>query len=428
MQSAKKPSGLEKGKGPRRSAARRVGPVLAGGGAILLAAIPAFLGVGALRDPTESLHGMLGSALWTTLGPHFVLMSFVALGLALYCRGRGPVGLALPALILACAAGVGSVWITGRIIAATVEAGGRIHPLQAFFLRPMKADGPDEVVTVAKVNGRELRAAIYRPRSTEAGAPVILYIHGGGFMTGETTETDVDLRWFADQGWLVVSADYRVFSEGAPTWDLAPADVACAAAWLAEQAPRLGGDIRRLAILGDSAGGNLAINLAYAAARGDNLTECGNVPVPAAVVVQYPAVDPLAIHADGFPVRGFEPRMLVRGHIGGEPDAFPERIRAVRSDAFLHDRAPATLILSPDKDGLVPAWSVRRFAEQARQAGVDVELVRLPFANHVYNQIAANSLGNQARRSITVRFLKERGLSPSSPPEDHPASGGQGSL
>ena len=116
--------------------------------------------------------------------------------------------------------------------------------------------------------------------------------------------------------------------------------------------------------------------------------------------------------------------MLVMGHIGGEPEAFPERIQAVRSDAFLHDQAPATLILSPDNDGLVPAWSVRRFAEQARHAGVDVELVRLPFANHVYNQIAANSLGNQARRSITVRFLKERGLSPSPPPEGNPEGGG----
>ena len=398
--------------------------MLAGGGAILLATIPAFLGAGALRDPTMSLHGMLGSALWTTLGPHFVLVSSIALGLALYCHRRAALGLALPALILAGLAVVGSAWITWRIIAATVEAGGRIAPMQALFLRSMKADGPDEEVTVATVDGRELRAAIYRPRKIEADAPVILYIHGGGFMTGETTETDADLRWFADQGWLVVSADYRVFSEGAPTWDLAPADVACAAAWLAEQAPRLGGDIRRLAILGDSAGGNLAINLAYAAARGDHLTECGNMPIPAAVVVQYPAVDPLAIHADGFPVRGFQPRMLVIGHIGGEPEAFPERIQAVRSDAFLHDHAPATLILSPDNDGLVPAWSVRRFAEQARQAGVDVELVRLPFANHVYNQIAANSLGNQARRSITLRFLRERGLSPSPPPEVNPERGG----
>lgn len=232
-------------------------------------------------------------------------------------------------------------------------------------------------------------------------------------MTGSVTETAADLRWFADLGWLVVSADYRVFPEGDPTWDQAPADVACAAAWLASNAGRYGGDIGRLAFLGDSAGGNLVINLAYAATLGDVDTSCdGVVPTTSAVVVQYPAVDPIAIHDHGYPVRGFEPSMLVTGYIGGDPQALPDRIRAVSSFTYINDRAPPTLILAPEKDGLVPAWSVYHFAEHARQAGIDVELVRIPFANHVYNQIAANSIGNQARRSITIRYLAERELAP----------------
>ena len=76
------------------------------------------------------------------------------------------------------------------------------------------------------------------------------------------------------------------------------------------------------------------------------------------------------------------------------------------------DKAPPTLILAPESDGLVPSWSVYRFADQARFAGVDVELVRIPFASHVYNQIASRSIGNQARLSITRRYLLERGLGP----------------
>lgn len=380
--------------------------------AMLLAAIPLFLAVGALRDPTGSLHGMLGSALWTTLGPHFVLLSLVAFGMSIYACGGGPGRLALLALTLATGASLGSMMITGQIISATSAAGGQANPLSGLLLRSMTAGGPDETVTVATVDGRLLRAAIYRPRLSEGSAPVLLYVHGGGFMTGSVTETDADLRWFADLGWLVVSADYRVFSEGVPTWDLAPADVACAAAWLASNATRYGGDIGRLAYLGDSAGGNLAINLAYAASQGDVGTDCGTIPTARAVVVQYPAVDPMAIYKHGYPVRGFEPRMLVTGYIGGDPHALPDRVRAVSSYTHLHDRAPPTLIIAPAKDGLVPAGSVYRFAEHARQAGVDVELVRIPFANHVYNQIAANSLGNQARRSITVRYLTERGLTP----------------
>ena len=403
---------VAEGKRPLRRAGGGARYGAAGVAAILLAAIPLVLMVGALRDPTQSLHGMLGSALWTTFGPHFVLLSLLALGIGIYAFQRAPRRLAILALTLASCATLGSVFITWQIVSATRVAGGAVSPLAGLFLQPMTAGGPDETVTVATVDGRPLRAAIYRPHLSGGLAPVLLYVHGGGFMTGSVTETDADLRWFADKGWLVVSVDYRLFPEGAPTWDLAPADVACAAAWLGTHASHFGGDIGRLAYLGDSAGGNLAINLAYAAASGDVRTDCGAVPTGTAVVVQYPAVDPLAIYEHGYPVRGFEPRMLVSGYLGGSPHALPERVRAVSSHTHLHGHAPPTLILAPEKGGLVPAWSVIRFAQSARQSGIDVELVRIPFANHVYNQLAANSLGNQARRSITVRFLAERGLAP----------------
>lgn len=390
--------------------------MLAATAAALIAALPLVLVIGAFRDPTRSLHGMLGSALWTTVGPHLWLLSLLALGLGIHALRSAPRWLAAFALLLASGASIGSTFIVGQIFSATSAAGGAINPVSSLFLQSMTAGGPDETITVATVEGRPLQAAIYRPAHSGGAAPIIFYIHGGGFMTGSTTETDADLRWFANRGWLVVSADYRLFPEGAPTWDKAPADVACAAAWLGAHAARLGGDIGRLSYLGDSAGGNLAINLTYSAARGDVHTECGDVPAAHAVVVQYPAVDPMAIYEHGFPVRGFEPHMLVTGYLGGTPHALPERVRAVSAYTHVHDRAPPTLIIAPEKDGLVPAWSVIRFAEHAKQAGVSMELVRMPFANHVYNQLAANSLGNQARRSITLLYLTERGLAPKDRP------------
>jgi len=100
--------------------------------------------------------------------------------------------------------------------------------------------------------------------------------------------------------------------------------------------------------------------------------------------------------------------LRLRSMTGGDPYAFPERVKAVSSYAFLGPGLPATLVLAPEKDGLVPSWSFFRFDDHARLAGGDIELVRIPFANHVYNQLAANSLGNQTRRSVTLRFLNER--------------------
>lgn len=280
----------------------------------------------------------------------------------------------------------------------------------------MMINGADKVIEFSRVNGQILRAAIYKPAQADGDAPVMLYIHGGGFKSGSFVETDADLRWFADQGWLVISAEYRLWTEELATWDLAIKDIACAAVWVKENASAYGGNIGKFAVLGDSAGGNLAINYAYGAAVDQLQSDCsGDLPVPDAVIVQYPAVDPVAIYEDGFPVPGFEPEMLVRGYLGGTPDEHPERVQAVSSYRYLTAKAPATLIIEPEKDGLVPSQSVYRFADQARLAGVDIELVRIPFASHVYNQLAYNSIGNQARLSITKRYLLERGLAGSSP-------------
>lgn len=210
----------------------------------------------------------------------------------------------------------------------------------------------------------------------------------------------------------VVSIDYRLFKPGRPTWDKAPVDVACGLAWVHANAARFGGDPERIVLLGDSAGGNLAINLGYAAALGQVQSDCGPVPVPKAVVVQYPAVDPVATYERGYPVPGFEPRMLVQGYVGGAPEDHPDRMRAISSATYLSGRAPPTLVIEPEKDGLVVSEGVYAFVRKAKAAGVEIQLVRIPFANHVYNQIAANSIGNQARRTITAHYLNARGLGP----------------
>lgn len=139
---------------------------------------------------------------------------------------------------------------------------------------------------------------------------------------------------------------------------------------------------------------------------------CGEVPLPNAVVVQYPAVDPVATYERGFPVPGFEPQMLMVGYVGGTPEEFPERISAISSATYLSDKAPPTLVIEPEKDGLVVSDGVYAFVDAARSAGVDIEMVRIPFANHVYNQIAANSIGNQARLSITEYYLRSKNLAP----------------
>ncbi len=364
--------------------------------------------VGAFADPTSSLFAVFGSMVWATFGPFLFLATLAAcLAGSLLCwNGMRRLGGVVAALSIIGMIGAG--FILTRIWFAAVGAGGEINLHTIFMLSSMQEPAPDNVETIQVIEDTELRAAMYLPPSDSAPSPVIVYIHGGGFMTGTNTETAADLRWFADRGWLVISIEYRLFEPGNPTWDKAPEDVRCALAWTFQNAPRFGGDPERLALLGDSAGGNLAINEGFAAAAGAGTTHCGkHIPVPMGIAVQYPAVDPVSIYKDGFPIPGFEPRMLIEGYIGGSPDQYPERIAAVSSATLLTPQAPPTLVVLPEQDSLVVASGTRAFVQAAEAAGVNIELVRIPFANHIYNQMAANSLGNQIGRTVRLRFLQQ---------------------
>lgn len=106
------------------------------------------------------------------------------------------------------------------------------------------------------------RLDIFRPRHADRPLPVILYIHGGGFvMCDKDTHRGIGLI-YADQGHVVFNVNYRL----APRYPYpaALADVGRAFAWVAENAARYGGDPERIIIAGESAGGNLTLALAAA--------------------------------------------------------------------------------------------------------------------------------------------------------------------
>ncbi|WP_296478100.1 alpha/beta hydrolase [Roseinatronobacter sp.] len=386
----------------------RIITVLAATLSIVLSLGVLFFVAGVFLDPTGGRIAVIGASVWTTFGPHLFLASVASFLVALFpgVLSRRPVGMVVP--FVSVAACVGSGFIVFKIMSATISAGGSVNLPLALVLADMESARPDAVETVRVVAGTELQAAIYQPVGAANASPVLVYIHGGGFMTGHRTETAADLRWFADKGWLVVSVDYRLFAPDLATWDKALRDAACGLIWAQRNAARFGGDPERIALLGDSAGGNLAINIGFAAADRLTIPECGGeMPVPMAIATQYPAVDPVSIYESGFPIPGFEPMMLIEGYIGGTPADYPGRIAEISSRTYLTPNAPPTLVILPERDSLVVAEGTLAFAAEARDAGVDLELVRMPFASHIYNQIAANSLGNQSGRTIRLRFLEQ---------------------
>ena len=104
----------------------------------------------------------------------------------------------------------------------------------------------------------EIPIRIYRPKlDATRELPVILYTHGGGFVSGDLDTHDPLCRLLANHvPAITVAVDYRLAPEH--PYPAAAADCFAVLRWLAANASSFGGDTRRLAIAGDSAGGNLA--------------------------------------------------------------------------------------------------------------------------------------------------------------------------
>ena len=148
-----------------------------------------------------------------------------------------------------------------------------------------------DAVDVASVVNRslpgpagEIPIRVYTPRGVEAGAlPAVVYFHGGGWVIGDLEVVDKPCRQLAaSSGAVVVSVDYRLAPEH--RYPAAFDDCYAATAWVAEHADEVGVDPARVAVAGDSAGGNLAAAVAIAARDRSG-------PALAAQLLIYPVTD-----------------------------------------------------------------------------------------------------------------------------------------
>jgi acetyl esterase len=142
-------------------------------------------------------------------------------------------------------------------------------------LRELQADGPHGAIPLR----------LYRPLGSTPGAalPALVYYHGGGWVIGDLDTHDTLCRELANHsGCAVVSVDYRLAPEH--RFPAAVDDSIAALRWVHREAASLGIDAGRIAVGGDSAGGNLAAVVAIAARD-------AGTPALAYQLLIYPATD-----------------------------------------------------------------------------------------------------------------------------------------
>jgi acetyl esterase len=129
-----------------------------------------------------------------------------------------------------------------------------------------------------------VRARLHEPTEAAGPRPTLIYLHGGGWTLFSIDTHDRLMREYAARSGLsVLGIDYALSPEA--KYPAALDQVTAAIRWLQDNGPGIGVDPRRLAIGGDSAGGNLALAAAL------SLRDCGDAGVLRAVLLNYAALD-----------------------------------------------------------------------------------------------------------------------------------------
>jgi acetyl esterase/lipase len=339
------------------------------------------------------LPWILGTAVLTT----------ALAGLPLALGGRKVVVLFLVALLTLG----GAIFMSYRFVSVAGENGATYDIVRAVDGFPSIPE-PTSHVVYATVDGSDLRADVWLPAGTTSSEdktrPAVVFVHGGAFIAGAPGTRPLLLAALTKAGIVAVDVDYRLAPP--PRWDQAPGDVLCALGWLATAKGLAMVDPRRVVIVGESAGGSLAMMAGYGAGTDGLESSCpelGEPIVPAGVVAIAPAADLAGIWTDRT-ISDYAGDPFPEMYIGGSPDEYPERYEAAEPFRLFRADLPPTLILAGEIDRMVRLERVTSLVDGIRAAGSSCELIVVPFAGHGFDG-EPNSFGDQLVEGVLPAFV-----------------------
>lgn len=257
--------------------------------------------------------------------------------------------------------------------------------------------GRDEVASVEDLNipasGRALAARIYRPAAAPAG--IILWIHGGGWVTGSTQTADVVARALcARSDLIVVSIPYRLAPEH--PWPQGLDDARDAARWLVAH-PLDGETEHPVLIGGDSAGGNLAAVIAQELA---GTALAGQVLLYPVIALDEPqdAYASRVDNATGYYVEWSDVAWAIDKYVG-VPDRSDPRVSPMRSVDAVGGVSAVIAVAGHDPlrdEGIA-------YARWLEQRDVSVDLLEFPGLLHgAFDMIGRSPSADQAMTDVAT--------------------------
>ena len=235
-------------------------------------------------------------------------------------------------------------------------------------------------VVYLRANGWEGKLDVYAQR-TQTSTPVVIYIHGGGWVRGTKDGSVLSALPYLAMGYSVVNVEYRLADVS-----LAPAaieDCRCALRWVVGHAKDYNFDVGRIVIAGASAGGHLALTTGMipTSAGFDRICQEQGEPRIAAIVDFFGITD-VADLLDGPNKKPFPETWPYTVQWLGNQANRDAVAKAASPLTYVRAGVPPTIAIHGDADPLVPYAHSTRLNEALQKAGVAHELVTVPGGGH----------------------------------------------
>lgn len=271
----------------------------------------------------------------------------------------------------------------------------RLYRERRIFTQPE----PPAVASASDLLLANVPCRLYRPQRASAPLPTLVYFHGGGWTIGDLDTHDVLCRQLcAEAGVAVLSVDYRLAPEH--RFPAAVDDCVAATRWVLQHGAGEGLDPQRVAVGGDSAGGNLAAVVA--------LVLRGQAPALQFQLLIYPATDMRAVAAShqsngqGYLLTA-DSIAYYRGHYMPQAGTWPDW-RASPLLADKHAGLPPALVLTAGFDPLRDEG--RQYADALSAAGTPAQYIC--FERQVHGFITMSRVIDESVTAVSLCALALR--------------------